>query len=58
MKQSEFLRWLKAQGVEVAEGSKHTKLIYKGRKTIIPRHPGREIKKGTVEAIKKQLGLE
>ena len=29
MKQREFLRWLKAQGVETKEGTNHIKLIPK-----------------------------
>ncbi|URL05946.1 type II toxin-antitoxin system HicA family toxin [Avibacterium sp. 21-595] len=57
MKQSEFLRWLKAQGVEVKEGSNHSKLYYNGKQSTIPRHPSKEMKTGTVKAIKKQLGL-
>ncbi|KOE57467.1 type II toxin-antitoxin system HicA family toxin [Aggregatibacter actinomycetemcomitans] len=57
MKQSEFLRWLIAQGVTKEEGSKHIKLYYNGNQSAMPRQPSKEIKNGTVKAIKKQLGL-
>ncbi|HHF1624533.1 TPA: type II toxin-antitoxin system HicA family toxin [Haemophilus influenzae] len=58
MKQSEFLKWLKANGVEVENGSKHLKLYYQGKISHLPRHPAQELKKGLVEGIKKQLGLK
>ncbi len=57
MKQSEFLRWLKAQGVEVKEGAKHLKLYYNQKQSTLPRHPSKELPTGLVRAIKKQLGL-
>ncbi|TYG33253.1 type II toxin-antitoxin system HicA family toxin [Lonepinella koalarum] len=57
MKQSEFLRWLIAQGVTKEEGSKHIKLFYNGNQSTMPRQPSKEIKKGTMIAIKKQLDL-
>nr|DAR68227.1 MAG TPA: hypothetical protein [Caudoviricetes sp.] len=57
MKQSEFLRWLKANGVRVEDGSKHIKLYYGNNQSTMPRQPSKEIKTGTVKAIKKQLGL-
>ncbi len=58
MKQSEFLKWLKKQGVKTAQGKKHLKLYYKGRISHLPRHPAQELPTGTVEGIKKQLGLK
>ncbi|EMC0409893.1 type II toxin-antitoxin system HicA family toxin [Vibrio fluvialis] len=57
MKHSEFLKWLVEQGVEVREGSKHTKLYYNGRQSTFPRHPAKELGKGLEKRIKKQLGL-
>lgn len=57
MKQSEFRRWLKAQGVEIKDGKKHLKLYYQGRQSTMPRHPGKEIHEGLRKAIIKQLGL-
>lgn len=58
MKQSEFLRWLIAQGVVKEEGAKHIKLYYNGNQSTMPRQPSKEIKTGTAESIKKQLGLK
>lgn len=58
MKQSEFVRWLKARGVEIKDGTKHIKLYYEGRQTTLPRHPSAELKTGLVEGVKKQLGLK
>ena len=54
MKQREFLRWLKAQGVETKEGTNHIKLYLNGKQSVLPRHPTKEIAKGTEFAIKKQ----
>lgn len=58
MKQSEFLRWLIANGVTIEDGAKHIKLYYNGKQSTLPRHPSKELKKGLVKAIKKQLGIE
>lgn len=58
MKYNEFLKWLKNQGVEVKNSKKHLKLYYDEKISYMPRHPGKEIPTGTVEAIKKQLGLD
>ncbi|MDH2999498.1 mRNA interferase [Chelonobacter oris] len=58
MKQSEFLRWLIAQGVEKKEGANHIKLYFNGKQSVLPRHPSKELATGTVKAVKKQLGLK
>jgi mRNA interferase HicA len=58
VKQSEFVRWLTQQGATFKEGAGHTKVYLNRKTTIIGRHPGKEMKKGTVEAIKKQLNLK
>lgn len=58
MKQSEFLRWLKAQGVRAEDGGKHLKLYLNDKQSVMPRQPRKEIKTGTAENIKKQLGLK
>lgn len=58
MKQSEFRRWLVAQGVEMKNGKKHLKLYYNGQQSTMPRHPSQEIGEGLRKAILKQLGLE
>ena len=58
MKSSEFKRWLAKQGVTFGtqEGG-HLKILFGGRQTILPMH-GRDLPKGLVEDIKKQLGLK
>lgn len=58
MKQSEFVRWLSKQGATFKDGSKHMKVYCNGKQTILPRHPGRELKQGLVEGVKKQLDLK
>ncbi|MEZ2893577.1 type II toxin-antitoxin system HicA family toxin [Providencia rettgeri] len=57
MKLSEFQKWLVSQGVEISEGSKHLKLRFKGKRSTMPRHPGKEIDESLRKAILKQLGL-
>ncbi|EHH3086487.1 MAG TPA: type II toxin-antitoxin system HicA family toxin [Arsenophonus nasoniae] len=58
MKQSEFRRWLEAQGVEISNGTNHLKLRFNGKRSVMPRHPSAEIKEPTRKAILKQLGLK
>lgn len=58
MKQSEFRRWLAAQGATFKEGANHTKVYLNGEQTIIPRHPGKELKQPLVEGVKKKLKLK
>lgn len=57
MKISEFKRWLESLGVQVSNGANHWKLTHNGRHSVLPRHPGKELKEGTRKAILKQLGL-
>ena len=58
MKSSEFKRWLSALGTtfEPAKGS-HFRVTLNGKTSILPMH-GKDLKKGTLEGIKKQLGLK
>lgn len=58
VKSTEFKRWLAAQGAtfESAKGS-HLKAFLNGKTSYLPMH-SKELKKGTVEGIKKQLGLK
>ena len=58
MRSSEFKRWLAAQGAtfKPAKGS-HLRVELRGRVSILPMH-SKELGKGLVEAIKKQLGLK
>jgi len=58
MKSSEFRRWLAAQGATFtpAKGS-HFKVTLNGKTSFLPMH-SKKLKTGTVEGIKKQLGLK
>ena len=58
MNSKELKRWLEKQGAtfENAKGS-HIKVYLNGRFSILAMH-NTELKKGTVEGIKKQLGLK
>jgi mRNA interferase HicA len=58
VKSSEFKRWLTAQGAVFApaKGS-HFHVYLNGKQSIVPLHQ-KDIPTGTVEAIKKQLGLK
>ena len=60
MKTSEFLRWLKYKGAifdtRKGKGS-HIRVMLNGRQTVVPSH-SKDLKTGTVEAIKKQLGIK
>ncbi len=59
MSYSEFRRWLKQQGAEFvpAKGS-HFRVTLGGRSTIFPDHGKKEMGKGLVEKIKRDLGLK
>lgn len=58
MKSSEFKRWLAERGVRFgSQTGSHLKLYLNGRQSILPMH-AKELGKGLVEAIKKQLGLK
>jgi mRNA interferase HicA len=58
VKSSEFRRWLVKQGVTFGDQTgSHLKLFYNGRRSVLPMH-AKELGKGLVEAIKKQLGLK
>jgi mRNA interferase HicA len=58
VKSSEFKRWLAKQGVTFGtQKGSHLKLFLNGKQSILPIHP-KELDKGLVEAIKKQLGLK
>jgi mRNA interferase HicA len=58
MNSAEFKRWLSKQGATFSSGKgSHLKVTLNGRQSVLPMH-STELKKGTVEAIKKQLGLK
>jgi mRNA interferase HicA len=58
MKYSEFIRWLRAQGVvfDRQRGS-HQFVKYKGRTSVVPNHGSREIAEPLRKKILKDLGL-
>lgn len=58
MNSREMKRWLAAQGATFKPGKGgHLKVFLNGRRSILPMH-STELKTGTVDAIKKQLGLK
>jgi mRNA interferase HicA len=59
MKYSEFIRWLKAQGVmfEARRGSHHMAKL-NDRQTIVPFHGAKEISEPLRKKIMKDLGLK
>ncbi|MGA2595623.1 MAG: type II toxin-antitoxin system HicA family toxin [Bryobacteraceae bacterium] len=58
MKVSELRRWLKKEGCTFVEESRHTMIALGSRISRMPRHPAKEIKVGTLQAILKDLGLK
>lgn len=58
MKSTEFKRWLAEQGAtfKTAKGS-HLRVTLNGKTSYLPMH-SKELKTGTLQAIKKQLGLK
>lgn len=58
MNRKEFKRWLTQQGASFgAMKGSHLKVYLNDKQSILPMH-NTDLKKGTVEAIKKQLGLK
>lgn len=58
MKAREFKRWLQHQGATFSPGhGGHLRVHLNGKQSVLPMHSG-DLKTGTVEAIKKQLGLK
>ena len=58
MNSNEFKRWLAKQGATFERGQgSHLKVFLNGRQSVLPMHAA-ELKTGTVEGIKKQLGLK
>lgn len=55
---SELRRKLGKLGCQFEDATNHTKVIYRGRVSFIPRHPSVEIKKGTLHGILKKLGID
>lgn len=58
MKSSELKRWLAALGATFTSGDgSHLKVQLNGKMSILPMH-SKDLGKGLVENIKKQLGLK
>ncbi len=58
MNSKEFKHWLTQQGASFLPGKgSHLKVYLNGKQSILPMHNA-DLKKGTVEGIKKQLGLK
>jgi mRNA interferase HicA len=56
---AELKRWLDRQGCTFGtQKGSHLKVYFSGRGAILPMHPKKELKTGTVEGIKKKLGLK
>jgi len=58
VKQSEFLRWLRKQGVTTKQGTNHLKLYLGDARSHLVRHATEDLPKGYVEDVKKQLKLK
>jgi mRNA interferase HicA len=58
MNSNQFKKWLTQQGATFSPGKGgHLCVELNGKKSVLPMHSG-ELKKGTAEGIKKQLGLK
>lgn len=55
---NELKRKLARLGCTFEEGMKHLIVYYKRERTLMPRHPSKEIKTGTYHAILKKLGIK
>lgn len=58
MKQSEFVKWLKEQGATFEDRTNHLRVYCNNQMSHLPRHPAKELKKGLIEDVKKQLKLK
>jgi mRNA interferase HicA len=56
---AELKRWLVGQGCTFGtQSGSHLKVYLGNRQTVVPMHPSKEMKSGTVRGIKKALGLK
>ena len=58
MTASELKRKPTKLGCTFEQGTKHLVVYYRGERTLMPRHPSKEIKTGTYRAILKILGIK
>jgi mRNA interferase HicA len=57
MTASELKRKPAGLGCTFEQGTRHLVVYYKGKRTLMPRHPSQEIKAGTYHGILKRLGI-
>jgi mRNA interferase HicA len=55
---NQLKRWLAARGCTFEDCPKHIKVFHRGKGTLLPRHGSKELPTGTVERIKRALGLK
>jgi mRNA interferase HicA len=55
---SELKRKPAKLGCTFEEGTRHLTVYYKSKRTLMPRHPSKEIKTGTYHASLKKLGIK
>jgi len=59
MDSKHFKKWLAQQGATFSQGKgSHLKVYLNGRQSVLPMHGKRELGKGLVSKIKKQLGIK
>jgi mRNA interferase HicA len=58
MKASELRRKLASAGCTFMDSKKHVIIYYRGHRSLMPRHPAKEVKTGTVQGILRKLGIE
>lgn len=61
MKAKQFLRKLREQGVEIIEGrgkGSHVLVIYKGKRSTVPFHKGKDLDRNFMREICRQLGID
>jgi mRNA interferase HicA len=58
MKASELRRKLANAGCTFTDSKKHVIIHYRGNRSLMPRHPAKEVKTGTVQGILRRLGIE
>ncbi|NBV01901.1 MAG: type II toxin-antitoxin system HicA family toxin [Burkholderiaceae bacterium] len=58
MKSKEFKKWLIKEGATFRPGKgSHLKVYFNGKQSVLPMHDS-DLKIGTLNAIKRQLGLK
>jgi len=58
LRANELKRKLANAGCTFTDARKHLVIHYRGNRSLMPRHPAKEIKTGTLQSILKKLGIE